>query len=152
MASSENSERPLLLDTNALVALAWPNHQSHGLVVTRLEREPVAPWATCALTQLGFVRLSSNPSVIGRRKTPAESVAMLAALTQDGQHRYLELLPSLPSVRDHFHRLMGHNQVTDAYLLALAATNSAILLTLDRRIEPPDSVREHIEVLVSDRF
>ena len=152
MASSENSERPLLLDTNALVALAWPNHQFHGLVVTRLEREPVAPWATCTLTQLGFVRLSSNPSVVGRRKTPAESVAMLAALTQDGQHRYLELLPSLPSVRDHFHRLMGHNQVTDAYLLALAATNGAILLTLDRRIEPPDSVREYIEVLVSDRF
>ena len=58
----------------------------------------------------------------------------------------------MPSVRDHFHRLMGHNQVTDAYLLALAATNGAILLTLDRRIEPPDSVREYIEVLVSDRF
>ena len=72
MASSENSERPLLLDTNALVALAWPNHQFHGLVVTRLERQPVAPWATCALTQLSFERPSSNPSVVGRRKTPAE--------------------------------------------------------------------------------
>ncbi len=77
---------------------------------------------------------------------------MLTALTQDGQHRYLELLPSLPSVRDHFHRLMGHNQVTDANLLALAATNGAVLLTLDRRIVPPGSVREHIEVLVSDQF
>ena len=120
--------------------------------MTRLEREPVAPSATCALTQLGFVRLSSNPSVVGRRKTPADSVATLAALTQDGQHRYLELLPSLPSVRDRFHRLMGHNQVTDAYLLALAATNGAVLLTLDRRIVPPGSVREHIEVLVSDQF
>lgn len=51
---------------------------------------------------------------------------MLAALTQDSQHHYLELLPSLPSVRDHFHRLMGHNQVTDADLLALAATNGAV--------------------------
>ena len=77
---------------------------------------------------------------------------MLAALRQDGQHRYLELLPSLPSVRDHFHRLMGHNQVADAYLLALTATHGAILLTLDRRIESPDSVRKCIEVLVSDRF
>ncbi len=152
MASSENSERPLLLDTNALVALAWPNHQFHGLVVTRLERQPVAPWATCALTQLGFVRLSSNPSVVGRRKTPAESVAMLAALTQDGRHCYLEQLPSLPSVRNHFHRLVGHNQVTDAYLLALAATNGAVLLTLDRRMVPPESARNNIEVLVSDQF
>ncbi len=102
--------------------------------------------------QPGFVRLSSNPSVVGRRRTPVESVATLTALTQDGQHRFRELLPSLPSVRDHFHRLMGHNQVTDANLLALAATNGAVLLTLDRRIVPPGSVREHIEVLVSDQF
>ena len=87
MVSPEDAERPLLLDTNALLALARPNRQFHGLVVTHLEREPVAPWATCALTQLGFLRLSSNPSVVGRRKTPAESVAMLTALTQDGQHR-----------------------------------------------------------------
>lgn len=152
MASSENSERPLLLDTNALVALAWPNHQFHGVVVARLEREPVTPWATSALTQLGFVRLSSNPAVVGRRKTPAESAAMLTALAQDGQHRYLELLPSLPSVPHHFHRLIGHNQVTDAYLLALAATHGAVLLTLDRRMAPPEGMGEFIEVLVSDRF
>ena len=33
MASREGAERALLLDTNALVALAWPNHQFHGLVV-----------------------------------------------------------------------------------------------------------------------
>lgn len=77
---------------------------------------------------------------------------MLTALTQDGQHRYLQLLPSLPSVRNHFNRLVGHNQLTDAYLLALAATNGAVLLTLDRRMVPPDSAREYIEVLVSDRF
>ena len=77
---------------------------------------------------------------------------MLTALTQDNHHRYLELLPSLPSVQSHFHRLIGHNQVTDAYLLAVAATNGAVLLTLDRRIVPHDSVRAYIEVLVSDRF
>lgn len=77
---------------------------------------------------------------------------MLTALTQDGRHRYLEQLPSLRSVRNHFHRLVGHNQVTDTYLLALAATNGAVLLTLDRRMVLPDSAREYIEVLVSDRF
>lgn len=77
---------------------------------------------------------------------------MLTPLTQDGQHRYLQLLPYLPSVRNYFHRLVGHNQVTDAYLLALAATNGAVLLTLDQRMVPPDSARECIEVLVSDRF
>ena len=120
--------------------------------MTRLECQPVGPWARYALTQLSFVRLSSNPSVVGRRKTPAESVAKLTALTQDSQHRYLELLPSLPGVHDHFQGLMGHNQATDAYLPGLAATDGAALVALDRRIVPPDSVHEHIEVLVSDRF
>ena len=35
MASSES--RPLLLDVNALLALAWPNHQFHRTVLSRLE-------------------------------------------------------------------------------------------------------------------
>jgi len=38
-----------------------------------LERRPAPRWATCALTQLGFVRLSSNPKIVEVRKTPAES-------------------------------------------------------------------------------
>ena len=147
-ASSRAVSRPLLLDTNALLALAWPNHQSHRDVVARLEREPDSVWSTCALTQLGFVRLSSNPVVVGVRKTPAESLAMLEALVRDGQHRFLEPLPSLPSVRAHFQRLLGHNQVTDAYLLAIAATSGAVLVTLDRRIVPAKAWRASIEVIV----
>ena len=47
----------------------------------------------------------------------------------------------------HFQRLLGHQQVTDAYLLAIAATHDAILLTLDRRLVPPDTARQHIEVI-----
>ena len=47
---------------------------------------------------------------------------------------------------------MGPNPVTDAYQLALAAMIGAVLPTLDRRIVPPDSVREHVEVLVSGWF
>ena len=147
MPSPEGRSGPLLLDTNALLALAWPNHQYHREVVARLERQPGMPWATCALTQVGFVRLSSNPAVVGIRKTPRQSLAMLSELVSDGQHRYLETLPSLPSVKQHFQRLLGHNQVTDAYLLAVAATNRAVLLTLDRRIAPSDALRTHIEVV-----
>lgn len=90
MASSEN--RPLLLDVNALLALAWPNHQFHTAVLARLEQQPVPQWATCALTQLGFVRLSSNPTIVEVRKTPAEAVDLLADLTRDQQHVYLETL------------------------------------------------------------
>lgn len=145
MASSEN--RSLLLDVNALLALGWPNHQFHGAVVARLERPPAPRWATCALTQLGFVRLSSNPAIVGVRRTPRQALGVLAGLVRDRRHRYVESLPTLPRVETHFRRLLGHQQVTDAYLLAVAATNDAILLTLDRRLALPAAARASVEVI-----
>jgi len=112
MASSE--ARLLLLDVNALLALAWPNHQFHAAILARLEQRRLPQWATCALTQLGFVRLSSNPKVVGVQKTPAEAVGLLAELTRDQQHVYLENLPPLPRTESVFRHLLGHQQVTDA--------------------------------------
>ena len=47
----------------------------------------------------------------------------------------------------YFRRLLGHRQVTDAYLLAVAATNNAVLLTLDRRLTPHAAARPHVEVV-----
>lgn len=146
MASSEN--RPLLLDVNALLALAWPNHQFHTAILMRLERRPVPQWATCALTQLGFVRLSSNPKIVEVHKTPAEAVALLADLTRDQQHVYLETLPALPQTASVFRQIVGHQQVTDAYLLGVAEASGATLLTLDRRVVPPGKASIHVEVVV----
>lgn len=140
-------ERPLLLDINALLALAWPNHQFHAAVVARLEQQPVPRWATCALTQLGFVRLSANPKIVGMRKTPAEAVSLLADLTHDPQHVYVDGLPALPQTARFFRRLVGHQQVTDAYLLAVADASDSTLLTLDRRLVPPGTARAHVEVI-----
>ena len=145
MASSER--RPLLLDVNALMALGWPNHQHHRAVVARLEGSPAPEWATCALTQLGFVRLSSNPAIVGVRRTPAQVLEGLAALVNDHRHRYVTPLPGLTRVASHFDHLLGHQQVTDAYLLAVAAANDAVLLTLDRRLAPPATVSVNVEVL-----
>ena len=145
MASSD--EQPLLLDVNALMALAWPNHQFHSAVLARLQRRPVPRWATCALTQLGFVRLSSNPKIVEVRKTPAEAIDLLADLTGDQQHVYLETLPALPQTASVFRHLLGHQQVTDAYLIGVAEANGATLLTLDRRMVPPGTTRAHVEVI-----
>jgi len=145
MASSE--VRPLLLDVNALLALAWPNHQFHTAVLTRLEQQPAPRWATCALTQLGFVRLSSNPKIVEVRKTPVEAVGLLADLIRDEQHVYLEILPALPRIANAFRQILGHQQVTDAYLLGIAEMNNAILLTLDRRLVPRGKTHTHAEVI-----
>ena len=145
MASSEG--RPLLLDVNALLALAWPNHQFHTTILARLEQQPVPRWATCAVTQLGFVRLSSNPKIVEVRKTPAEVVGLLADLTRDEQHVYLETLPPLPHTAGVFRQLLGHQQVTDAYLLGVAEAHDATLLTFDRRVVPRGKAHAHVEVL-----
>lgn len=145
MAFSE--KRPLLLDVNALLALAWPNHQFHTAVLARLEQRPLTRWATCALTQLGFVRLSSNPKIVEVRKTPAEAVSLLAELTRDPQHVYLKTLQALPQTASVFRHLRGHQQVTDAYLLGIAEASGTTLLTLDRRVVLPGTPRSHVEVI-----
>jgi len=93
------------------------------------------------------VRLSSNPSVVEVRKTPAEAVDLLEGLTQDQQHVYLETLPALPQTSSVFRRLLGHQQVTDAYLLGVADASGATLLTLDRRVVPPGKTLAHVEVI-----
>ena len=54
--------KPALLDVNVLLALAWPNHQHHAASHRWFRREAGNGWAICALTQLAFIRLSSNPA------------------------------------------------------------------------------------------
>lgn len=138
----------LLLDVNVLVALAWPNHQFHHVAVRVLE-ERNAEWATCALTQLGFIRLSSNPSVVGVTKTPQEAVALLELLVSDPRHVYLGSLPSplgAPYLGG-FSRVLGTRQVTDAYLVCLAAQSGARLLTFDYKLAGFLRFRNHIEIL-----
>ena len=132
----------MLLDVNALLALGWPTHQFHQKVVARLERRPHPPWATCALTQLGFVRLSCNEAAVGVPKTAAEAITLLEALTADRAHVFLVSLPPPVTFSRAFERVLGHQQVTDAYLLGLARHHQATLLTFDRRAEAhgPDAV------------
>ena len=140
--------RPLLLDVNVLLALAWPNHQFHTAARQRLETSE-APWATCALTQLGFIRLSSNPSVVGAAKSPKEAASLLGLLVEDSRHLYLGSLPApvAESSRQLLERILGYKQVTDAYLLTLAEGSNATLLTFDTRLDALAQAPESVEVL-----
>jgi predicted nucleic acid-binding protein len=146
MASSEG--HILLLDTNALLALAWPNHQFHGVVVQRLDRPPVPRWATCLLTELGFIRLSLNPAIVNIRKDPGEVLDVLSRLTADEQHTYLGVLPPIAELDATIRGLLGHQQITDAYLVAVAEANDGTLLTLDRRLVTNAVARDRVETLV----
>lgn len=131
----KDSSDLLLLDVNVLLALAWPNHQFHGTATRTLEAR-ANRWATCALTELAFIRLSSNPAAVTPAKSPGEARSLLEEMVRDRWHTYLESLPSpcRPDCQREFTRILGARQVTDAYLLALARKHRAVFVTFDSRL------------------
>lgn len=124
-----------LLDTNVLVALLWPGHAQHEPALKWFSRHRAQGWATCPLTQAGFVRIVSNPAFSRDAVTPRDAAAVLAANTAAGDHAFWpDELPFAEAAAFTGVRLVGHQQVTDAYLLGLALHRGGRLVTLDRRI------------------
>ena len=124
-----------LLDTNVLVALLWPSHAQHGLAAKWFARNRSKKWATCPLTESGFVRIVSNPAFSRDAVMPREAVGVLNANTAARDHVFwpdelpFETVTAFAGVR-----LVGHQQVTDAYLLGLAIHRGGVLATLDEHI------------------
>ena len=65
-----------LLDINVLLALAWPNHDHHDAAHRWFDEVPDRKWATCTLTQLGFIRISSNLSANPQMVSPQDAAAV----------------------------------------------------------------------------
>ena len=107
------------------------------------------PWATCALTQLGFIRVSSTPAVVGAIQRPGDAAAVLRRIVSDKDHLFLELLPApVASETLHFfERITGAKQVSDAYLLTLARQHKAVFLTFDTKLRELAGVGIKVEVL-----
>ena len=132
-SSSEGPPQVWLLDANLLIALTHAAHIHHAEAHTWFASHPKRRWATCALTQLAFVRLTSNPKVVGSEITPAEAMQALAAMAAQTTHEYWADAPEpLQLATLQSAALVGHRQVTDAYLLGLAALRAQRLATLDR--------------------
>jgi toxin-antitoxin system PIN domain toxin len=124
----------VLLDVNLLVSLAWPNHVHHGAAQRWFRRRREPAWATTALTECGFVRVSSNRSAIPTAVSPSEAVALLARMRAVHGHVFLpddvEVITGDTGYVD-AHRIVTHGLVTDAHLLAVARRHGARLATLD---------------------
>lgn len=121
-----------LLDTNVLLALAWPNHQHHAQAHAWFAAAAKKGWATCAFTQLGFIRLSSNPAYTANAVSPQEAATLLQQWTRLKTHR-LWASPGAdkPTI---YARAIGHQQVNDAWLVEVARRNAGRLVTLDTRL------------------
>jgi toxin-antitoxin system PIN domain toxin len=143
----------VLLDINVLVALAWPNHIHHEPALRWFEKHHANGWATCPLTQSGFVRVSSNKRIVPEAKTPAEAMVALGRITDLDHHVFWTDDIDLP--RSEFidtERIQGYRQVTDAHLVALTIRHRGQLATFDNGIAdvvPPAVDRSQILVLLT---
>ena len=102
----------------------------------KLFKQPKLKIATCALTENGVLRVLNLPGYAKRAPPGFDRVRQKLALAcNDFDH---EFWPCSLSLRDEtivdWSRVMGHNQITDAYLLALAVHHSGALATLDHRV------------------
>jgi uncharacterized protein len=118
-----------LLDVNALVALAWDSHVHHAAIRAWFTANRADGWATCPLTESGFVRVSSNPKVLPNAIGVDAARAVLVALRAAEGHRFLADDVSLAD--DDVPSIPGHRQVTDAHLLTLARRRGERLVTFD---------------------
>ena len=141
-----------LLDTNLLIALLWPSHERHDLALRWFTRHRAKGWATCPMTQAGFIRIVSNPAFSRDAVQPREAIHVLSANTAAKDHVFWpDDVPFAQAVAFTGLRLMGHQQVTDAYLLGLAIRRGGVLATLDERIaaltEPKSAEGKALEVV-----
>ena len=112
-----------LLDANVLIALVVTEHVHH---------DAAADWfssfddgfATCPMTQGSLVRFLLRA---GRSATDAKAVAI--ALNDSARHEFWPADVSFAEVS--VEGVIGHRQVTDAYLAQLARSRGGSLVTLD---------------------
>ena len=135
-----------LLDVNVLIALAWPTHTHHAKAhawFAQINTAKSSNWATCPLTQLAFVRISSNPKLVQTAVSTQAAVQMLAQIVAVTGHVFwpddlsLQGLGCFESA--HF---VGHRQTTDAYLIELAKAHKGKLATFDSGLAQLLSLRE----------
>jgi predicted nucleic acid-binding protein len=121
-----------LLDVNALVALGFKEHEFFERVAGWVQslRSGADGFATCAITELGFLRVLALPQY---GASIDESKASLVRLKSSSQIQFTFVVDDLDASR-----LPGWvktpKQVTDGHLVQLAKANGALLATLDRSV------------------
>ncbi|MGH9114545.1 MAG: TA system VapC family ribonuclease toxin [Acidimicrobiales bacterium] len=139
-----------LLDINVLLALFDSDHVEHRRAHRWLDREIASGWASCPITENGFVRIISQPRYPSP-VPPARAIGLLAGACVPDHHQFW---PCDISVVDDAaidgRRLHGPRQVTDAYLLALALAHGGRFVTFDRSVPVASVVgatEDHLTVL-----
>ncbi len=138
-----------LLDVNVLVALAWPNHVHHDAATKWFKANQRSGWATCPITQSGFVRVSANERIVPLARPVSEALGVLRRLTElAGHHFWIDDVQISRSPYVQQERLMSHRQIADAHLLAIALRHKGRMATFDRGIRHLDPSDPTVVVVV----
>jgi uncharacterized protein len=112
-----------LLDVNALIALIWPSHVHHSKATAWRAGKTLA---LCPISELGFIRISTNPTGQFNSSMANARQALQDFISQEKPEfipcdtRALDGVASPSSAKS-----------TDWYLANLAAQHDAKLATLD---------------------
>ena len=123
-----------LLDINTLIALCDPNHVHHQRVSTWFEDIASRSWASCPITENGFIRILSNPGYPGLSGSVSVAVQLLQELRRHKGHEFWSDDYSIVAGSVHLTDEARSKNITDLYLLGLALRKKGKLATLDLRI------------------
>ncbi|NUT96954.1 MAG: PIN domain-containing protein [Saccharothrix sp.] len=113
-----------LLDANVLIALVVADHVHHG-AAEEWFTDSVDSFATCPITEGSLLRL-----LLREGQTAATAQAVLNAVKDSERHEFWADAISYSEVS--FTGVIGHRQVTDSYLAALARARGGRLVTFDK--------------------
>ena len=80
-----------------------------------------------------MLRIVSNPAFSANSVSATDAIGLLKANVEHPSHRFWrDEIGFVEAARPSAARIIGHQQITDAYLLGLAVHKRGKLLTLDR--------------------
>ncbi|MCW5934807.1 MAG: VapC toxin family PIN domain ribonuclease [Fimbriimonadia bacterium] len=141
-----------LLDVNLLIALHDPKHVGHDLAHNWFEQEGQYGWATCPLTENGFLRIVTQEAYPNRVESILDAIFVLENMIRNYEKKHYFWSDNI-SLRDHRlfkpEMILGHRQLTDIYLLGLCQKNGGTLVTLDTSIHVTSIQSPHSELILT---
>jgi toxin-antitoxin system PIN domain toxin len=139
-----------LLDVSTIIALIARTHVGHATSNQWFASNAGGGWATCPIVENGVIRIMSQPAYPNAQASPTIVTAALRQLCRLPGHEFWpDSLSLLDSAFVDVNLLPSARHITDAYLLALAASHSGKLATIDRKLSTM-AVRngaQHLELI-----
>jgi len=125
-----------LLDVSVLIALIDSNHIFHNVAHSWWKENSLFGWASCPITENGVIRIMSNPNYSQVDQFRIDDVVKwIKIFIDESDHQFwFDDISFRDPTLFLVDQTISHHQITDLYLLALAAKEGGRVVTFDRRI------------------